>query len=531
MQAWHAAISRYRFAFAVTAALGLGTALRLALILAADGRIDYDEAMIGLLARRIMRGEWVAFVPAQPTLGALEAYLLTPFFFFGGAGPGALRLLSLVSNAAYILTTALVGRAAWGERGGAWAGLAAALAPPYMLFTGLKTWGVTIDTMVLGNVLFLLTAHALRSPRKWAGLGAFFVAGLLFWGGWLAFYYLLPAALVGGYGLYRRSGAVHRRVGGWAALAALAFFTGSLPVWVHNVRHDFETFEALRAAPLSLETRLRVAKHLVTDLSVRLVSADGRWGVVSPMGRAALVGAYGAGAAALVYGLKQRRGSGVPLRWMVALMLGAVPVLYLGSTYGASALNPFGVDATGRYVLMVHTALPVGLAALATMRGAGRWLPALPVMLVLALNLSGAAKVDERRGFASPYYDRLPPTRAPLIAFLDAKGYRYVWTDVGLAQVLTFETDERIRAADYYDIKIAGGLLRFPAIFAAVEKADYAVYVAVIRPGQVDFRLRQAFDAAGLAYSIAYPMPTLAVIMPVGRVHPAQVASGLGYQY
>ena len=34
--------------------------------------LDYDEAMIGLLTMRVLRGEFPVFIPAQATLGAVE---------------------------------------------------------------------------------------------------------------------------------------------------------------------------------------------------------------------------------------------------------------------------------------------------------------------------------------------------------------------------------------------------------------------------------------------------------------------------
>jgi len=101
---------------------------------------------------------------------------------------------------------------------------------------------------------------------------------------------------------------------------------------------------------------------------------------------------------------------------------------------------------------------------------------------VMALNLLGAARLDPVTGWTSPYYTRQPATLDPLIAFLDAHGIRHVWTDVGVAHVLMFETQERILAADWYDIYGARGIVRFPDAPLAIATAERVAFVEVILP-------------------------------------------------
>src|SRR5690606_18631606 len=68
-------------------AVVIGILIRLALIIPSGWRMDYDEAMVGLLGLRVLRGEFMAFIPAQATLGAIEPYLLAPLFGLLGATP------------------------------------------------------------------------------------------------------------------------------------------------------------------------------------------------------------------------------------------------------------------------------------------------------------------------------------------------------------------------------------------------------------------------------------------------------------
>lgn len=547
---------------ALLLAVLIGVGLRLALVIASGWRLDYDEGMIALLGRRVLAGEWRAFVPAQPTLGAIEAYLLAPLFALFGANVVTFRALSLLLNAAYIASTGLLGRAAYGSRAGALAALLATCAPPYMLFTGMKTWGATIETLILGNLLLLCVGSALRGgdhARRW-GWCAALIAGVMFWIAWLGFYYFVPALLIVlGSGVKRVIAARHpprvRAMSFKFGIQALFLFSlGSLPFWLHNAAHGFESFATLGGAGgASAETRAAVIAHMIGDLLPRLVTGDPAWGLVSSLAQILIISLYAAGLLALLIG-GLLRGAGQTSRALLAVFVVCLPAIYLFSGYGANALNPWGIDATGRYVLMLHSALPIGVAALTILpisrvgrKGGSETHPGIPrtidvrqgffaaaVMgfaLLLCLNLSGGLRADAQRGFDSPYYDRLPQTLDPLIAYLDANGFTHVWIDTGIAHLLLFHTGERILAADYYDAQIAGGLPRFPEVLATVEAADFAVYVVPILPGQTDFPLRRAFDAAGIAYRIDYPTPTLAVFVPDRRVHPSEVAAGLGYQY
>src|SRR5690606_41435470 len=85
-------------------------------------------------------------------------------------------------------------------------------------------------------------------------------------------------------------------------------------------------------------------------------------------------------------------------RALLALFALLLPPIYWLSGYGNHALNEFGFDATGRYVLMLHSVMPVAVGAvaatLARRGGAGRAIAAAAVSSAIALNLLGAARLD-----------------------------------------------------------------------------------------------------------------------------------------
>jgi hypothetical protein len=178
----------------------IALALRVWLTVRTHGVIDGDEAMVGIQAENILRGErpFPLYFYGQAYMGSLEAYLVAILFKIVGPSVWALRaepmLLSLVvvwltgkmaaelANAAQLparakqlfMTTAM---------------LFAAVSPVYDTVLELRTLGGYIETFILMLVLLLsafrLTqrwqegASSKELALRWAGIG--FVIGLGLW--------------------------------------------------------------------------------------------------------------------------------------------------------------------------------------------------------------------------------------------------------------------------------------------------------------------------------------------------------------
>jgi hypothetical protein len=517
-------------------AVMIGILIRLALIIPSGWRMDYDEAMVGLLGLRVLRGEFMTFIPAQATLGAIEPYLLAPLFGLLGATPLAVRILSLLLSAAYIVTVGLLARTAFDEQVGIIAAVLAAIAPPYMLVTGMKIWGSTIETLVLGNVLLLVTYTALnaqanpnRAYRIPLQMGL--IGGVMFWIAWLGFYYFVP---VGVMLLWRGREAIRR--GWWAGLIGCAI--GSAPFWVFNLTQDWATFATITGRPENTVINYDlIVQDMFTNLYQRMVTGDSYWGLTTSRWLIVPPVIYGVGLIALMASVRLWHGeSGKNLRWMLAIFVIAVPVLYVLSGYGQGALNEWGLDATGRYVLMLHSVLPIGVAALIVhlwRAGFAGFRLAGAVLLVgtIGVNLLGVWRTDPVKAFDSPYYDRLPISLDALVDYLDEQQIRHVWVDNGIGHVLMFQTQERILAADYYDTYLTYGFLRFPDVLAEVEAAERTAFVVPVYVGQIEPPIERALNDARIVYESADVLPTLRVYVPEERVDPAVIAAGLGYQY
>jgi hypothetical protein len=513
-----------------------GLGLRLALLIRAGWRYDYDEGMVGLQVMHILRGERPVFHPGQPYLAALESYLIAPLFAVFGANAVTLKIVPWLLSGAYVATTGWLGWRTFDRQVGALSALLGAGAPTYLLVVGMKTWGATAETLALGNLALISASYALdrdqpSAVRNRAAVFLAFIGGLAFWVSWLIAFYAVPILAA----LAWRGRSVLRWNWWWIGLAFLA---GSAPLWEYNLTHGFATFRYLFGSQGDTWKNVgAVLNHLNYDLAPRMVSGDPKWRLLSWPATWWLQIVYEGGLVGLVIWAWHSpwREAGRPARMMLALFAIGLPLIYVASGYGNRALNEFGFDATGRYVLMIHSALPIGAAALCA--GLVRWrrwlkVPAAAILVsVIALNLLGAVRSVPTQVFDSPYYMRQPATLQPLIRFLDEQGIRHVWTDVGIAHVLMFETHERILAADWYDIYGARGLVRFPDVPLKIKAARRVAYVEVILPGQTDTRVEQAFRASGVPYTVTRVTPDLLVIIPLTPLDPAVVGDGLGYQF
>ncbi|NDJ79015.1 MAG: hypothetical protein GYB65_22415, partial [Chloroflexi bacterium] len=384
-----------------------GLLWRLALLERADWRYDYDEAMAGLQALHITQGERPVFHPGQPYLAALESYLIAPLFTVLGANAVTLKLVPWLLSGGYILTTGWLGWRAFGPQVGLISALLAAFAPTYLLVTGMKTWGATAETLVLGNLLLISAGYALdpvheNTIRLRAVLALGFVGGVAFWVSWLVAFYALPVLIV----MSWRGRMVLRRW--WWALVGL-FALGSLPFWVYNLGHDFATFRYLFSDQGNTWGNARaVIDHLNYDLSPRLVSGDPDWRLLSWPATWWLQIMYEGGLITLVVAGWRTITSDNPnsARLLVALFVLLLPIIYVASGYGNHALNEFGFDATGRYVLMIHSVLPVGVGVLCRVIAQQRLrtiplrgLAAGVLTSVIGLNMLGTFSADPQQVF------------------------------------------------------------------------------------------------------------------------------------
>jgi len=162
------------------------------------GIIDGDEAMVGIQAEHILRGEHPLYFYGQAYMGSLEAYLMALLFLIGGPTVWMMRAEPILLSLLVVWLTWKLA-AALAEAAGisqfarrlfqTIAALLAAIPPLYDTVVELRTLGGYIETFVLMLLLLLAALQITRRWQagasnkemawRWAGIG--FVIGFGFW--------------------------------------------------------------------------------------------------------------------------------------------------------------------------------------------------------------------------------------------------------------------------------------------------------------------------------------------------------------
>lgn len=512
-------------AWGLVLALGGGALLRLWLLQRSHWMVEGDEAVIGLMAKHVLEGERPVFFAAQPYMGALQAYEAAGVYLLLGMSRVALKLVPLLAGLGFVATTWWLARRLLSPRAAAVAALVAAAPPVYVAANTLKALGPYTEVMAVGNLLLGLAAGlawgAMSGPPVAFSLGL--LAGFAFWLNPVSAYALATAGLLVVAGLRRRLVPLLPALGGGALL-------GGLPLWAENLATGFETFRYLARGIGGGREVAGLAEHLWSRSLPRVLGLWQPWGETPPALAWALGAALAGGLAALVaWGRRTHGWRPAPSDTPVAFGLVGGGIFLL-SGFGETALNPWGFDAAGRYVVPLWAAVPLGMGALAELLWPrARGLAIGLVGLVLGAHLYGWVAAEPLKVFQSPYWERLPFSSEALAATLKERDLRHVWLNHWAGYPLMLDARAEIVAADYYDVFVGGGPNRFPRYLQAVEQARRSAYVLVTDEDEP--KLERRLRAMGVAYFKARAGPYV-VLEPLSRpVHPSEVVDSIGYEY
>ena len=276
--------------FPLLLALLVGVLARLLLVVRSNALIDGDEAMVGIQAERILRGDFPTYFYGQAYMGSLETYLAAGLFHLFGPSSWALRAVPILLSLLLVYLTwrlayALLPRDARATP--LLAGLAALIAavpPLYDAVTELRAWGGQVEVYVIILALLLATielaqqlragAGAAELARRWAMLG--FLSGLGIWVNPLIVYALITAAVWLAYPYAQRTfpGLLARltrnvetspTVRPSSALPLLAvipgLLVGGLPAWIYALQHAGESLLVYVTQPVVSPAMSEVARN------------------------------------------------------------------------------------------------------------------------------------------------------------------------------------------------------------------------------------------------------------------------------
>lgn len=442
------------------------------------GYLDADEAVVGLMARQFP-GERPIFFWGQHYGGVAEPLLTAVVFRITGASVLGLKLVPVVLAAVAALLVAAIGRRLGGTRLAVVAGSVFWVWPAPFVWWSTKSRGFYWIVVVAGlvAVLLLLQLASSTAPRPggrawWARvLGLGFAVGVGWWSSPQVALMVVPVAAWFALTAWPRAW----RVG----LAAVpAFFVGSFPWWLENLRHGFASLDSpvADADPYPVRLGSILVDGTPMLLGVKVPYAES-W---MPLGRLVfVVVAVAVVAGAVRLGRAERRGPGLA----VVATLVAYPML--------AAVSPLaGYVGEGRYLVFVAPFVALALGAAATripIGVAAAALAGLALTTVIVL-----AELTAVPGPSAPDV-AIPDDIGPLVELLDELGVRTAEADYWVAYRVTFESDEAITVAT------TSGVIRNDSYQDAVRSgADARIFVA--GSGELD-RFEAELAARGTTYA------------------------------
>lgn len=511
-------MSSKRYALLILFIVCAGISLRIYTFIQSSWMIDYDEALIGISALNVIdTGDIPATIPGQSTIGSIEIILLSVLYRIDAPVNVLLRIYSLAINMLYIVSIGYLAKNVGGEKIGLAAALLAAIPSPYMIVTGSKIWGATIETIIAGNFLLLLISHSSEKQKQkyfWGGI----ISGAMIWFSWLSFFYLLPIWL----GFTKKITAQLKLI----IIYSIGGVIGATPIIIHNISYPLISIQTvLEEEPRTVSRIDGLQKFITEQLPTQLTGFSSWYNLPSfiPM---LVTFIFLVALSIYIRDLyKNRKSESAEISLLVIMLAITIPVIYINSRYINFAFVA-DIDATGRYLLPLHSIIPIVLSYLIS-----RKITAPLLGIILLINFWGILSLNYDTAYDSPYYNRQPQHQInTIINLLDERDIGYVWTDIGIGQPIQHASKNRIIAGDYIDI-INGGIPRFPEFREEIlNTSDIVAYVVAIIPNQTDIPLVIVMEQMNIEYEIFYLGHALLVI-PSSPIHPYEVKDGLGFQY
>jgi len=506
-------VARRVAAWALFSAL-LSVALKACLLAANSFPFNADEAIVALMARHILQGNWPAFFYGQAYMGSLDASLVAAGFSLFGQHVQVIRGIQVLLYAGAVVSGVwLSWRVTRSEIAAAVAGLLLAIPSVNLTLYTTVSLGGYGEALLLGQCLLLLTLAMIertRSPFLYAVWGA--LAGLGFWAFGLTLVYILPAGLALAWRDWR-SADRRNLAAGWAAAGAGAA-VGMIP-WITSAASGSlhvllrELFGSAIAGASSSSLPVAWLEHMRNLLLLGgpvilgfRAPWDTRW-----LGLPLLPFALAIWACVFLHALfvLGRRDDRRPGRWMVA---GVAAMTAAGFVF-----TSFGADPSGRYFLPMWMPMSLfagGMVAELQVRPDRRWLGALVVVL-LAFHLWGTidSAVRNPPGITTQFD---PVARIDtesyddLAAFLEAQGEETGYTNYWVAYPLAFLSQEKLifvpRLPYHEDFSYTARDDRYAPYDAIVDGSRRVAYITTNHP-TLDEAMRSGLGARGVSFSEA----------------------------
>ena len=427
-------LASWRWGLLVALAGVAGVVLRVWVHRSALGVPDSDEAVVGLMARHASGGELTTYFWGQAYGGSQEVLATVPLFWVAGSGWVTLRLVPVAISAITAVVVWRVGLRTMGDRAAVVAGCLSWIWPPFVIYKLTHQWGFYASGALYAALLLLLALRMVERPTR-VRVGLFgLVLGLALWQS----AQLVPVVVpVIAWAVWRERAWLRH-----AWLAIVLAIVGALPSIVWNMRHDWASFMSPIDDTTTYVHRLRV---FVSPLLPMLLGLRTPFTQERLLPSVITLALYAALILLFAYGAYRARRSDVSLLYVVAA---AYPIVYTLAPATFFSQEP-------KYLVVLSPVLVLLVAQLA-----GTYGRALAVLAVaLALSVATLARMQTYFETVPAQPPAAPRDLGPLVSALDGLGVDRVYADFWLAYRLTFETDERIVAAQnkFEDVSVEDG--------------------------------------------------------------------------
>jgi 4-amino-4-deoxy-L-arabinose transferase-like glycosyltransferase len=423
---------------------------RVALTLAGKVPFNADEAVVGLMARHMLQGEWTSFFWGQAYMGSLDAALVAGGFAIFGAHVWVIRLVQSLLYAGTLVVTGLLAY----RLTDSW--LAAnltvlAMAIPtvnVMLYTTASLGGYG-EALLLGMSVITLAVISKketsnRLSKTWRRLILIgLLAGIGFWANAISLVFVIPAICY----LVVLAGNTNDRMK-VSVLLALGFLTGSFPWWWEVIRAGLGPFiNELTGSAVAVEQGPFIIRSLLHLRNFVLLGVPVTFGLRPPWSTDWIMLPWGAISIAVWIAIFIGFGRFFRTRvekLTLVLILGPIAILFL-----AFILTSFGVDPSGRYFLPIYPLMAVMFGVSLAEQRLCRWyVIAAGVVVILGYQLTGIIdSIKQAAGLSTQFYEpaRIDQTDlGEVLDYLEQEGELCGYSSYWFAYPAALVSEERI---------------------------------------------------------------------------------------
>lgn len=475
----------------VPCAVIVGIVFRVWMLSSPIGTLDSDEAVVGLMARHMLDGDFPVFFWGQSYGGPHEAALAAAVFSVAGSSVVALKLVPAVLAAVAAALTWRVGRRTVGETAGAIGAALMWVWPMAFVWWSIKAVGFYQAGLVaaLGVVLCALR---LRERDSWVDAAVLgLLAGTAWWATAQTVYLIAPVVV---WLVVARPQVVKV-----APVALLGSLVGAWPWLVHNVQNDWV---GLHTPPTGgpgntyfEHVRVFFTEALPRALGLRL--PDG-W---LPPGGGQV--AYAILLGLFVYAAFKLRGNAR----LLVVIAAAYPFLFALSPFSWYVEHPRYL-----YFLAPVAALLIayGLTKVPTAAAVGAF------ATILALTAIALASVNRDDRLIPPVPEiRSSLAVTPVLEYMEEEEIEGAWATYWLAYRMTFESAEDVIVTPY------SGIVRNAEYAAFVREHPSAAYV-FLDESSMDDHFRTALEGRGIGFDRT-AVEGFVVYQPAADVDPEAV--------